>query len=72
MNCVGPSSVSVRLARDVLPSKEGQLIVFQISVVKAAQDITHTQTLGDTFSLLELFFVECDVVVLADVLKRLK
>ena len=46
--------------------------VFQVSVIKRAQNIADTETLRNAFGLLVLSFVECDVVVAAYVLQRFK
>ena len=42
-------------------------IFFQISIVEAAENVTQTQALRDSFELLVLLLVEGDVVVLSDI-----
>jgi hypothetical protein len=53
-------------------SQKLQSLLLQCSVVKAGQNVGHTETLGDSFRLFELLFVEGDVVVLGDVVQRLE
>ena len=47
--------------------QEMESIFFQISIVEAAENVTQTQALRDSFELLVLLLVEGDVVVLSDV-----
>jgi hypothetical protein len=45
-------------------------ILFQIGIVEAAQDITETEALWNSFELLELLLVEGDIVILSNIANR--
>lgn len=45
-------------------------ILFQIGIVEAAEDITETESLRNSFELLELLFIEGDIVILSNVANR--
>lgn len=45
-------------------------ILFQIGIVEAAEDITETESLWNSFQLLKLLLIEGDVVILSNVANR--
>lgn len=45
-------------------------ILFQIGIVEAAEDITETESLWNSFELLELLLIEGDIVILSNVANR--
>ena len=52
--------------------QERQLAIFKIGVIEAGEDVRDAEALRYALRLLELLFVEGDVVVLSDVLERLE
>lgn len=45
-------------------------VLFQVGVVEAAEDVTETESLRNSFELLELLLIEGDIVILSNVANR--
>ena len=72
MDVIGEVVAVCEIIADLFFSEELLLTVFEIGIVKGGKDVADAEPLRNALRLLELLFVERDVVVAGDVLQGLQ